>query len=249
MSDPKATTQNVFCTPIDVIGDDTSDPYLQDIAMVTLDDATDPVASGMIRMVLNFTAFIVMLLIVGFGMPYIYNVFIFEFIKNGCKLLNESNADVKKNKVYAAVFNFFIFIIVVSILLFLKYTDANQLIVAMFTVIFGLVSGCVLYLHITSKETAAETVTNKTEDDKIYLEKITTTEILGNILKFIPSVSMWSSPNLMIFIVALIICFLMIFLPFYFTGLYDKNVLLFSFLTYSIPVYLANFIATMSTPP
>jgi hypothetical protein len=139
-SDDNTVQLSGYCVPIDISGQD-----VENVAIATtLGDTLDAAENGMIRLVLNFTAFVVMLLCVVFGAPYIYKVFLVDLIikgvANGRAGINPNNSNGQiATHMYSALMLFYGIVFVMGFWLIVNSavnSYASQMIIGIFLILF-----------------------------------------------------------------------------------------------------------------
>ena len=140
-------TNIAYCVPIDISGE-----MIENVAIATtLGDTNDPVANGMMRLVLNFTAFFVMLIVTMVGAPFIYDNFVYDYIKNSINnsgnTRNQDTAEKLKgfHLILLGVMGFFGFFLILNA--FINHI-ASQMIIGLFVIIFIIIFVGRIYLYL-----------------------------------------------------------------------------------------------------
>lgn len=158
-----------YCVPIDISGQE-----IENVAIATtLGDAADPVANGMIRLVLNFTAFTIMLIAIVFGAPYIHDIAVYQFIADpviaaAAAAGGAPNYVTIKNKINTFHYVYFFLFCIIAIFFIINSFAAgvaSQMIIGIFMLLFIIIFSGRIYLHIESiisaPRAAAPAVDNK----------------------------------------------------------------------------------------
>ena len=144
-----------YCVPIDISGQE-----IENVAIATtLGDAADPVANGMIRLVLNFTAFTIMLIAIVFGAPYIHDIAVYQFIANpvidaaAAAAGGAVNYVTIKNRINTFHTVYFILFCIIALFFIINSFAAgvaSQMIIGIFMLLFIIIFSGRIYLHIES---------------------------------------------------------------------------------------------------
>jgi hypothetical protein len=202
-----------YCVPIDISGQE-----IENVAIATtLGDAADPVANGMIRLVLNFTAFTIMLIAIVFGAPYIHDIAVYNFIADPAIAAAAGagaapNYDTIKNKINTFHYVYFFLFCIIAIFFIINSFAAgvaSQMIIGIFMLLFIIIFSGRIYLHIESIISAPRAPGQVNHKYSTYTANITGPDLNFNSL----NVNGYFNGNLNWFIalIILVCCFILVF--------------------------------------